>query len=110
MVEQNRLLDSVFHSLADPTRRDILLRVSQHELSVGELAQPYKLSFAAIAKHIAVLESAHLVTKHRQGKLQLVRIAPKTLNRVKKCIDMYEKLWNDRFTALDRVLVNSKNK
>ena len=108
MVKQNSLLDSVFHSLADPTRRDILSRVSVHECSVGELAQSYQISFAAVAKHIAVMETAQLVSKHRQGKLQVVRVVPETVKKAKKYIDAYERLWHDRFTALDALLSSKK--
>ena len=97
-------LDSIFHSLADATRRDILRRVSQKELSVGELARPYNMSFAAIAKHIHVLEMAKLVKKRREGKRQMITIVPKTLEATVDHLEKYEEMWRARFDALDSLL------
>ena len=76
MIERNARLDSIFGSLADTTRRDILRRVAGHELSVGEIASSYDISLAAVSKHLIVLEQARLVTKRREGKLQVVGLSP----------------------------------
>ena len=76
MVERTAQLDLVFGALSDVTRRDILRRVAKKELSVSEIASSYDLSFAAVAKHLVVLEKARLVTKRRQGKLQVAALAP----------------------------------
>ena len=103
-------LDAIFGSLADPTRRDILLRVTQQPLSISELADPYDMSFAAVAKHVAVLETAHLVSKQRQGKQQLVVAVPATISIAKDQLDKYQQLWEDRFAALDAVLESTAPK
>lgn len=71
MVEYT--LDTIFSSLADPIRRDILQRVGENELSVNEIALPYDVSLAAVSKHLKILEQAKLVIKRRRGKQQLVR-------------------------------------
>ncbi len=107
MVEYSSTLDTIFHSLSDPTRRDILKRVSKKELSISTLSKPYKLSFAAVAKHVAVLEAAKLITKRRAGKEQIVSVEPATFKLANNCLMQYEKIWNTRFDALE-TLLNSK--
>ena len=105
MVEYNGLyLDSLFGALADPTRRDILQRLIRARSSIGKLAQQYEISFAAVAKHIGVLEKANLITKERRGKEQIVSIKPQTFAAVTHYLTQYEALWNSRFDALDNVL------
>ncbi len=104
MVERKIYLNNVFHSLADPTRRDILRRVSKQELSIGAVAQPYPLSFAAIAKHIRVLEHAQLIKKRREGKEQRIQIMPRTIEDALSHLGSYEKQWQSRFDALDQLL------
>lgn len=106
MVEYSSTLDIVFHSLSDATRRDILKRVSKEELSISTLAKPYPLSFAAIAKHVAVLEDAKLITKRKIGKEQIVSVQPDTFIVANACLAQYEKIWNARFDALDTLLKN----
>ena len=104
MVEQRANLDIVFKSLADATRRDILKRVSKESLSISALAAPYQMSFAAIAKHISVLEAAKLITKRRQGKQQIISVVPKTIETAVTHLEQYEELWRDRFDALEKLL------
>jgi DNA-binding transcriptional ArsR family regulator len=104
MVEYTLQLDSVFGSLADPTRRDILSRLTGGELSVSELARPYSLTLAAISKHVKVLESAQLVVKQRRGKEQLVRLSPQALADADAYLKQYEQLWHGRLNALDEFL------
>lgn len=104
MVEYSLQLDLVFQSLADGTRRDILRRIAKKTLSIGELAEKYQMSFAAIAKHISILEHANLVKKRREGKKQLVSLTPRTIEITKRHLEQYEKMWNDRFQTLDEVL------
>lgn len=108
MVESIINLDTLFQALADQTRRDILRRVSKNSLSISELAEPYDVSFAAIAKHVAVLEKAKLVAKHRNGKEQIVTIVPNTLHIAQEHIERYASLWNDRFNALETLLQTNK--
>ena len=104
MVERTINLDTLFQALADQTRRDILKRVSKAELSISKLAEPYKMSFAAIAKHIAVLERARLITKRREGKQQIISVVPKTVEVAVSHLELYEKMWNARFDALEDLL------
>jgi DNA-binding transcriptional ArsR family regulator len=106
MVECTPDIDLLFSSLADATRRDILKRVSVREMSIGELSEPYKMSFAGIAKHIALLESAKLVTKKRRGKQQIVSLAPESIEVVRNYLKEYEDSWRHRFEALDTLLTN----
>lgn len=93
MVEYTSELDSIFASLADPTRRDILERVACAEYSVGELVQHYQVSFAAISKHLKVLERAKLVIKRKEGKKQMVSIAPYALHSADEYLERYRQMW-----------------
>ena len=105
MVEYTINLDSVFSSLADATRRDILNRVSKQSLSVGELAEAHPgLSFAAVAKHIAVLEGAELVIKKREGRYQIISVNPKAVNQAVAVLKASQAIWDARFAALDNLL------
>lgn len=104
MVEQAVNLDFIFASLADPTRRDILARVARAELSVGELVEKYDVSFAAISKHLNVLERAKLITKRREGKKQMVTLAPGALQSADEYLGQYKKLWEQKFNKLDALL------
>ena len=105
MVEYTINLDSVFSSLADATRRDILNRVLRQSQSVGELAELYKnISFAAVAKHIAVLEKAQLVMKKRDGRHQIISANPKAINAAIHVLEEYKAVWETRFNTLDKLL------
>ncbi len=104
MVESNRSLDLLFGALADTTRRDILARVAESAMSIGQIARNYRLTFAAISKHIMVLEKAGLVAKHRRGKESLVTIVPGALGVARKHIDRYAQIWSDRCKKLDELL------
>lgn len=104
MVECLPSLDLVFHSLADATRRDILRRLSQAEQTISALAAPYKVSLAAIAKHVSVLEGAGLVRKERSGKEKVVRLVPAALKAAENHLSEYEKLWAARYDALEALL------
>lgn len=109
MVERTLEFDNIFSSLADSTRRDILRRVAAAELSISEIAKPYSLTFGAISKHLLVLQRAKLVVKRRQGKEQMVSIAPDTIERVSVMLDEYQKLWESRFERLDALLEKQSN-
>lgn len=104
MVEYSLQLDSVFGSLADPTRRDILKRVARSELSVSEIAHSYDISLAAVSKHLKILERAKLIVKRRRGKQQLVQAAPRTLADADKYLEQYRRIWDERFDALENYL------
>lgn len=104
MVERYANLDSIFGSLADATRRDILQRVADQELSISEIAAHYKLTFAAISKHLKILEQAQLVRKRRDGKQQLVQAAPDALHDATTYMQQYQRLWEARLDRLDDLL------
>ena len=96
-------LDQVFHALADSTRRDIVVRTLAGEYSVTALTRLYPMTFAAVQKHVAVLERAHLVTKRRRGREQLVAGNVETVRRASALLDQLEVVWRgrmDRFGAL----------
>jgi DNA-binding transcriptional ArsR family regulator len=100
--------DRVFHAMADKTRRDILARVVLHEQSVSSLSRQYEMSFAAVQKHVAVLEHAELVGKHRQGREQIVRANTSTLRRAVELLDSYEQLWVQRAKQITELLTSEK--
>ncbi len=104
MVEYNIQLDLLFSSLSDPTRRDIISRVAQTEQTVNQIAERYKMSLAAVSKHLKILEKAHLITKRHNGREHIISAQPKALKTVHDYVSQYEKLWNDRFDALDKLL------
>lgn len=104
MVEYTINLDLVFGSLSDPTRRDILRRVSQKELSISDIARPYDLTLAAISKHLKILEKARLVIKRREGKQQFVQASPAALKNASDYLEYYRQLWEESFDALEDLL------
>jgi len=104
MVEQVINLDAIFGSLSDPTRRDILSRVRNSDMSIGSIAQYYNYSFAGIAKHLDVLEHAGLINKTRKGKEQIVSIDATALEAAVKYLDDYKQLWEQRLDSLDTFL------
>ncbi|MFT3871920.1 MAG: metalloregulator ArsR/SmtB family transcription factor [Nocardioides sp.] len=96
----------MFRALADATRRDIVRRTLAGEASVSELAVAYDMSWAAVQKHIAVLEGAGLVTKHKSGRERLVRGNPEQLRRAQSLLDRYEQIWRSRIDRLDALLLD----
>ncbi|MFL9455979.1 MULTISPECIES: ArsR/SmtB family transcription factor [Nostocales] len=104
MVESNAALDRIFGALADATRRDILKRVAREEYTISELAKPYDMSLAAIAKHINVLEKAGLITKRRSGKEKVIHVTSDTIKVAAAYLSEYEKIWSARFDALEKLL------
>jgi DNA-binding transcriptional ArsR family regulator len=97
-------VDRVFHALADGTRRDILRRCVGGEPSVSRLADVYPMSFAAVQKHVAVLERAGLVTKERHGREQLVRTDGGAVGRARQVLDELELVWRGRVERMSEVL------
>ncbi|WP_285499598.1 helix-turn-helix domain-containing protein [Actinokineospora sp. NBRC 105648] len=103
-------VDRVFHGLADATRRDIVVQVLRREQSVSTLARRYDMSFAAVQKHVAVLERALLVTKQRRGREQIVRGNPDILRRAARLLDAYEQIWHHRARAIEDILSEDREK
>ena len=100
----NGTVDRVFHALADATRRDILRRSVGGELSVSLLAACYPMSFAAVQKHVTVLERAGLVTKQRRGREQLVSTDPDAVSRARQALDRLETAWRGRVGRMSHLL------
>ena len=94
----------MFHALADATRRDILHRCIRGEPSVSRLAEAYPMSFAAVQKHVVVLERAGLVTKERRGREQLVRTDVAAVDRVRQVLDELEQTWRGRAERMSDLL------
>jgi DNA-binding transcriptional ArsR family regulator len=101
-------IDRIFGALADETRRDILGRAIGHEQSVSALARQYAMSFAAVQKHVAVLERATLVTKERRGREQIVHANRTTMGKAATLLDNYEQLWIQRAKRIADILTNPK--
>lgn len=97
-------VDRIFRALADSTRRDIVRRTLAAEATVSELAGAYAMSFAAVQKHVAVLEGAGLVTKHPQGRERMVRGNPQAIERAQELLDRYSQIWRSRIDRLDALL------
>jgi DNA-binding transcriptional ArsR family regulator len=104
VVSTRSKTDDVFHALADPTRRDILRRAGMGASSVSRLADVYPMSFAAVQKHVVVLERAGLVTKRRRGREQLVEAAPETLAEARRALDDLAKVWRGRVERMSELL------
>jgi DNA-binding transcriptional ArsR family regulator len=103
----NSDLDRLFRALADTTRRDIVARVMTGDAtSVSALASRYDMSFAAVQKHVAVLEEAGLVTKRAQGRERIVRGNPTQLAKARALLLQLEQLWVARFSQLDAILTD----
>ncbi len=97
-------VDRIFRALADATRRDIVRRTLAGEATVSQLASAYDMSFAAVQKHVAVLEGAGLVSKHPHGRERLVRGNPDAIRRAQALLDGYERIWRGRIERLDALL------
>ena len=97
-------VDRIFQALADATRRDIVQRVMVREQSVSDLARAYTMSFAAVQKHVAVLERARLITIERRGREQIVHGDPQMLRRAARLLDAYEEIWRARVDSIQQIL------
>ena len=96
--------DRMFGALADPTRRDIVRRAIDAEEGVAELASHYPMSFAAVQKHVAILERAGLVSKQRSGRRKVVRTNLEGLRMARRLLDQYEELWRGRIDRMTRLI------
>jgi DNA-binding transcriptional ArsR family regulator len=105
MVEQQPpALDGVFHALADPTRRAMLLSLAGGERKIGELAKPFAMTFAAASKHVRVLEGAGLLRRRIEGRAHVCRLEPAPLAAADEWLRFYERFWAARLDALAAVL------
>src|SRR6185503_19796015 len=99
MVE-NRL-DATFRALSDPTRRRMIASLALGEKSIGELAEPFAMTFAGASKHVKVLEDAGLIARERKGRTHIIRIEARPLEEAERWLRQWEKFWT---TRLDRFL------
>ena len=109
MVEEHPALDIVFHALGDATRRGMLRRLARGEHTVGELADPYAISLAAVSKHIKALERAGLVKRTVRGRIHYCRIDPRPLQKADDWLRGYERLWDTRLERLAALLRHPDN-
>lgn len=111
MVESRTArLDATFHALADPTRRGMLASLALGEKSIGELAEPYKMSFAGASKHVKVLEEAGLIARRKQGRTHLISIEAKPLEEAERWLRQWEKFWSSRLDRLEALLEADRKK
>lgn len=108
MVEYALQLDSVFNCLSDPTRRDILKRVAKEEMTVTEIAKPYPLTFAAISKHLKILERSKLILKQKRGKERVISLSPAAFKDAAAYINSYQRFWEESLDKLEIYLNNTK--
>jgi DNA-binding transcriptional ArsR family regulator len=100
--------DRMFGALGDATRRDIVRRAIDAEEGVAELAVHYPMSFAAVQKHVAILERAGLVSKERIGRRKVVRTNPEALRMARRLLDQYEELWRGRIDRMTQLVSTTK--
>src|SRR4029079_8224426 len=108
MVE-NRL-DTTFHALADPTRRGMLANLALGEKSIGELGEPFRMTFAGASKHVKVLERAGLIERRRDGRKQICTLKPGPLEEAERWLRQWEKFWNARLDRLEALIEHDKKK
>ncbi len=110
MVEYSLSLDSLFYSLSDSTRRDMLrlLRIYDN-MTISQIAIHYKMTFAGAAKHLSVLESAQLIRKRKKGRTQIVSLSPAAFKEMSSYLEGYRDMWEARFNRLDTLLNKKEN-
>ena len=106
MVEQR--LDTTFRALADLTRRGMLATLALGERSIGELAEPFAMSFAGASKHVKVLEDAGLIARRKVGRTHLISIDAKPLEEAERWMRRWEKFWNKRLDRLEALIERDK--
>jgi len=99
----------IFHSLADPTRRKILQRLTGQSLTVTEIAKPYDMSLPAISKHLRILEKARLIGRDKHGREYQIHLEPQALRTVEEYMDFYKKFWNTRLSNLEKIFRKNSN-
>ena len=101
---QSQTLDRTFSALADPTRRDILERLSLGPASVSELARPYGISLPGVLKHVRVLEEAKLVSTEKHGRSRECRLGPETMDEVSSWMEANRRRWERRLDRLETIV------
>lgn len=108
MVNQEEQLNRIFHALADPTRRKILEQIARSDVTVGELAEPFKISAPAISKHLKTLEQATLIERVKSGKIHRFRLNTHPLQSAQTTINQLTTFWLQRLSNLETFLNKEK--
>jgi len=103
-------LNTIFHALADSTRREIVQMLALKERNVSELAEPFDMSLAAVSKHVKVLERANLVERKVKGRVHTCYLNTESLTKATQWLRIYEKYWSNRFDLLEDELIKAKKK
>ena len=103
-------LDLLFYALSDPTRRQILQMIKEGTQTIGELADPFKMSLAAISKHIKILEKAKLLRREKIGRIHECSFNPGALEAAEECIKFYTNFWHEGLDQFAKELEGKKNK
>jgi DNA-binding transcriptional ArsR family regulator len=106
----SKTLDSTFAALADPTRREILVRLASGEASVNELAEPFQMSLPGISKHLKVLERAGLISRGRVAQSRPCRLEARPLKEAADWVERYRRFWEEGFDRLDDYLQEMQRK
>jgi DNA-binding transcriptional ArsR family regulator len=101
-------LDTTFHALADPTRRGMLANLALGEKSIGELAEPFRMTFAGASKHVKVLEDAGLISRRKTGRTHLISIDAKPLEEAERWMRQWERFWTVRLDRLEALIERDK--
>lgn len=107
MVER---LDTTFHALADPTRRGMLASLALGDKSIGELGEPFAMSFAGAAKHVKVLENAGLIGRRREGRRQMCTLKAEPLAEAERWLSQWEKFWTVSLDRLEALIEQEREK
>ena len=108
MVEQR--LDTTFHALADPTRRGMLASLALGDKSIGELGEPFAMSFAGASKHVKVLEGAGLIERRKHGRRQICTLKAEPLAEAERWLRQWEKFWTVRLDRLEALIERDTKK
>jgi DNA-binding transcriptional ArsR family regulator len=100
----------VFQAIADPTRRAILVLIAAHAMTPNALAEHFDSSRQAISKHLRILSECQLVKQEQQGREIFYQLEVSKMKEIDKWLEQFRKIWEDRFSQLDKLLVNIKNK
>lgn len=109
-AQASERLDAVFSALSDPTRRAIVVRLSEGEASVSELAAPFEVSLPAVFKHLRVLESAGLLDHHKEGRVRRCRLVPEAMREADDWLSRYRVFWTRRLDGLAAHLSKKERK
>jgi DNA-binding transcriptional ArsR family regulator len=102
-------VQGVFRALADPTRRDILVFLSQRDMSIGEVADRFDITRAAVKKHLTILQQGELISVHPRGRERINRLEPLGLKTANDWLNHFNRFWDQRLRALQDAVENEEN-